>query len=205
MRQFLFGITVLAIACASGAYGSPVPEERTFQSSQVGVSFVYPAAWGETLVRDYRNTPSYADYGMDWQIRFATDPQPCRACLLVRQLTSGANLRIVAYEGSVDTTDLDVLRRATSVSPDRTVNGCPARVADMYFEPAGEAWRVTSWFADGRFYEFREAARVHEFEDAGEGEGLELGVTQLCRANPADDRLADFTKATARLLDSIRW
>jgi hypothetical protein len=123
---------------------------------------------------------------------------------LVRKLSDGANLRIVAYEGSVDTTDLEVLQRAIAASPDRTINGCPARVKDMYFEPAGEAWRITSWFSAGRFFEFREAARVREFANRVEGAGLGLGVTQLSEGNPTDARLAQFTRATAQLLDSIR-
>ena len=74
----------------------------------------------------------------------------------------------------------------------------------MYYEPSGEAWRVTSWFSEDQFFEFCEAADVYDFEGKAEDAGLKRGVTQMCQANPSDVRLIEFTKATGRLLDSFR-
>ena len=204
VRYLVICVALLATALAPAALCLSSTHETTFRSDEIGISFIYPSVWGQAVVRDYRGTASYMDYGVDWQIEFTENPRPCRSYLLARSLSKSGNLRIVAYEGSIDTTDLDLLRQDIAVKPDRRVDGHSARVVDMYYEPSGEAWRVTSWFSEDQFFEFCEAADVRAFEGKAEDAGLKRGVTQMRQANPGDVRLIEFTRATGRLLDSFR-
>jgi len=197
-------LAILAIIGVDGGKCDAAGAAVHYSNAELGLSFDYPEVWGPVLLTDYRERHSRMVYGMDWELRFENPPIPCRARLLVREVMEDLPLRIVVYEGSRDTTNLTELRREIESQPNCKVDGCPARVEEIYYEPAGEAWRVTSWFNKTQFFELTEAARTYEFANRPHDEGVALGLSRLIALNPDDSRLVEFNRDIAQFLADFR-
>jgi len=209
VRMFLLILVFVqggvGVATASGEN----VKSKNFASTELGISFAYPEAWGDVDVVDYRSDAGSRAYrlkgdGMDWVLQFSSPPMPCNVVLRIGEFLPAKQNRVVCYEGYCDTFDILELQSEVLQAANRMVMGTLALTRDFYFEPGGAAQRITTWFVGGVLYELTESVRVHDIANKSFSGGRRFGVARLLEENPADRRLTSFASAVEALLNSFK-
>lgn len=206
--RILICLALIAFASAGVKASEPaVPAKRSFTSCDLKVSFEYPYSWGEPVITDYRGRTmrSYllGPAGLDWKLAFnGPVPRDFNVKLRIGEFTSDDDLRILAYEGSCDSTSIGALRTRVKQNASRRICGSPALVEEEHFDPAGTAVQKITWLHGSRVYEIYFEAKIRDFENVRYD--WSLGFSPLCELNPNDSRLTTFKAAVEEWIGSIR-
>lgn len=199
------GSLALAICLATTSVAAePGTELRHFVSMDLGISFDYPANWGDPVITALDNSSQRCSphrYGRpDWVLRFSDrigmERKAYGVELRVYQDILTQPVRCYGYEGETADIDLrDVIARIEG-SRKTSIGGMPGTFEDTYFEPAQTVHRSYLWCSTRRLYDLD----FYAFRRSGDSASYEATMESRAAESEAQQVLA----GVERLLSSVK-